>query len=118
MLRAIYHPRNQYVVHLDLEASAEERLVLASFLRNDPIFVKVGNVRMRTRANLVTYPGPTMVSNTLHGAAILLSEGGQWDWFINLSASDYPLMTQDGIFVVSLSLINDFIKLLKTDSEN
>jgi len=36
-----------------------------------------------------------MVSNTLHAAAILLKEGGEWDWFINLSASDYPLVTQD-----------------------
>lgn len=39
-----------------------------------------------------------MVANTLHAAAILLREGGDWDWFINLSASDYPLVTQDGEF--------------------
>ena len=38
-----------------------------------------------------------MVTNTLHAAAILLKDGGDWDWFINLSASDYPLVTQDGI---------------------
>jgi hypothetical protein len=29
-----------------------------------------------------------MVSNTLHTVAILLRDGGEWDWFINLSASD------------------------------
>ncbi|OWM87976.1 beta-glucuronosyltransferase GlcAT14B-like [Punica granatum] len=100
VLRALYHPRNQYVVHLDLEASAEERLDLASFVRNEPVFTKVGNVRMRARANLVTYRGPTMVTNTLHAAAILLKDGGQWDWFINLSASDYPLVTQDDLLHV------------------
>ncbi|XP_041005130.1 beta-glucuronosyltransferase GlcAT14B-like [Juglans microcarpa x Juglans regia] len=96
-LKALYHPRNQYAVHLDLEASAEERLVLASFLRNEPLFKGFGNVRMVVRANLVTYRGPTMVSNTLHAAAILLRDGGDWDWFINLSASDYPLVTQDDL---------------------
>ncbi|KAK6773856.1 hypothetical protein RDI58_029095 [Solanum bulbocastanum] len=53
------------------------------------------NVRMITKANLVTYCGPTMVANTLHVAAILLKQGGEWDWFINLSASNYPLVTQD-----------------------
>jgi hypothetical protein len=37
-----------------------------------------------------------MVANTLHAAAILLRDGGDWDWFINLSASDYPLVSQDG----------------------
>lgn len=97
-LKALYHPRNRYAVHLDLEAPAAERLELADFVKNEPLFVSVGNVRMVSRANLVTYRGPTMVSNTLHAAAILLKEGGDWDWFINLSASDYPLVTQDGIY--------------------
>lgn len=95
-LKALYHPRNQYVVHLDLEASPEERLELAAYVRNEPLFMALGNVRMLVRANLVTYRGPTMVSNTLHAAAVLLRDGGEWDWFINLSSSDYPLVTQDG----------------------
>jgi hypothetical protein len=42
-----------------------------------------------------------MVANTLHAAAAFLwghagDGGSHWDWFINLSASDYPLVTQDG----------------------
>lgn len=94
-LKALYHPLNQYVVHLDLEASVEERLELFDFVKNEELFGRVGNVRVVVRSNLVTYRGPTMVSNTLHAAAILLKEGGEWDWFINLSASDYPLVTQD-----------------------
>ncbi|KAK4481193.1 hypothetical protein RD792_012074 [Penstemon davidsonii] len=95
VLKAVYHPLNQYVVHLDLEASVEERIELVKFVKNENLFVKVGNVRVVVKSNLVTYRGPTMVSNTLHAASILLSEGGDWDWFINLSASDYPLVTQD-----------------------
>lgn len=96
-LQALYHPRNQYVVHLDLESKPQERLDLKSFVESDPVFGKFGNVRMISKANLVTYRGPTMVANTLHAAAILLREGGDWDWFINLSASDYPLVTQDDL---------------------
>ncbi|RZC79944.1 hypothetical protein C5167_042519 [Papaver somniferum] len=96
-LQALYHPNNQYVVHLDLESPATERLDLYKYVSNHPIFVSMGNVRMITKANLVTYRGPTMVANTLHAAAILLKEGGDWDWFINLSASDYPLVTQDDL---------------------
>lgn len=96
-LKALYHPLNQYVVHLDLEAPAEERVELVRFIKSEPLFAEVGNVRVIVRSNLVTYRGPTMVTNTLHGAAILLKEGGEWDWFINLSASDYPLVTQDGM---------------------
>lgn len=96
-LLALYHPSNRYIVHLDLESSPEERLDLQNYVDAHPLFTKFGNVRMIKKANLVTYRGPTMVSNTLHAAAILLKEGGDWDWFINLSASDYPLVTQDDL---------------------
>ncbi|CAI0437725.1 unnamed protein product [Linum tenue] len=99
-LHALYHPRNHYVVHLDLESPAEERLELAARVEKHPIFSKYGNVYMNSKANMVTYRGPTMVSNTLHACAILLKRSKEWDWFINLSASDYPLVTQDGQFYV------------------
>ncbi|CAA3002931.1 beta-glucuronosyltransferase 14B-like [Olea europaea subsp. europaea] len=95
-LQALYHPYNQYVVHLDAESSAEACFNLQNYVKTYPIFGKLKNVRMITKANLVTYSGPTMVTYTLHAAAILLNEGGDWDWFINLSASDYPLIIQDG----------------------
>ncbi|CAA3008353.1 beta-glucuronosyltransferase 14B-like [Olea europaea subsp. europaea] len=94
-LQALYHPYNQYVIHLDGESKAEERLNLYNYVKTHPVLGKFKNVRMITKANLVTYRGPTMVANTLHAAAILLKEGGDWDWFINLSAADYPLVTQD-----------------------
>ncbi|XP_022157670.1 beta-glucuronosyltransferase GlcAT14B-like [Momordica charantia] len=96
-LEALYHPINRYVLHLDLESPPDERLDLQKYVRNHPIFNKFGNVKVIEKANLVTYRGPTMVANTLHAASILLREGGDWDWFINLSASDYPLVTQDDL---------------------
>jgi hypothetical protein len=96
VLQAIYHPRNQYILHLDLEAPPRERIDLAMYVKGDPMFSQVGNVRVIAKGDLVTYKGPTMVACTLHAVAILLKEGLEWDWFINLSASDYPLMTQDG----------------------
>lgn len=96
-LLAVYHPTNRYVVHLDAASSPEERHELRDFVASHPVFSQVGNVKMITKANLVTYRGPTMVANTLHAAAVLLREGGDWDWFINLSASDYPLVTQDDL---------------------
>lgn len=95
-LKALYHPLNQYVLHLDLESPADERLQLASRVNNETLFAEIGNVHVITKANMVTYRGPTMVSNTLHACAILLKRSKDWDWFINLSASDYPLVTQDG----------------------
>ena len=95
-LRAIYHPRNQYVIHMDRKSPVTERMELARRVKRDPVFSKMGNVHIIVKANMVTYRGPTMIANTLHACAILLKRSKKWDWFINLSASDYPLITQDG----------------------
>lgn len=96
LLQALYHPHNYYLLHLDLEAPEHERVGLARFVKNEPVFQEADNVFVVGKANLVTYKGPTMIAATLHGAAILLRKAKDWDWFINLSASDYPLITQDG----------------------
>ncbi|KAA0058818.1 hypothetical protein IC582_013323 [Cucumis melo] len=104
ILKALYHPLNHYVVHLDLESPAEERLELASRVGNESLFAEVKNVFMISKANMVTYRGPTMVANTLHACAILLKRSKEWDWFINLSASDYPLVTQDDLLFTFTNL--------------
>eukprot|EP00252_Welwitschia_mirabilis_P005121 TRINITY_DN15537_c0_g1_i1.p1 TRINITY_DN15537_c0_g1~~TRINITY_DN15537_c0_g1_i1.p1 ORF type:complete len:213 (-),score=36.14 TRINITY_DN15537_c0_g1_i1:173-811(-) len=96
-LAAVYHPRNYYILHLDLKSEPAERADLAEHIRNMPIYAKVGNVQIITKSNMITYRGPTMVANTLHAIALLLRKSKEWDWFINLSASDYPLVTQDGM---------------------
>ncbi|KAL2335566.1 hypothetical protein Fmac_016779 [Flemingia macrophylla] len=60
VLLAVYHPENRYVVHLDREASAEERADLVRFVEGHAVFRRFGNVRVMKKANLVTYRGPTM----------------------------------------------------------
>ncbi|XP_020680525.2 beta-glucuronosyltransferase GlcAT14A [Dendrobium catenatum] len=100
-LHALYHPHNLYVVHLDLESSVAERRELVARVANHSLFAKVENVHVIKKANMVTYRGPTMMATTLHACAILLKKKKHWDWFINLSASDYPLVTHDLLFTFS-----------------
>lgn len=107
-LQAVYHPRNQYVLHLDLEAPPRERLELTISVKADPTFREVENVRVMSQSNLVTYKGPTMIACTLQAIAILLRESSEWDWFINLSASDYPLVTQDDLLHVFSNISRNF----------
>lgn len=104
VLQAVYHPRNQYVLHMDFEAPPKERLDLTMSVKSDPTFHEVENVRVMDKSNLVTYKGPTMIACTLQAISILLRESSNWDWFINLSASDYPLMTQDDLLHVFSNL--------------
>uniref|UniRef100_A0A0D9VXN8 BGGP Beta-1-3-galactosyl-O-glycosyl-glycoprotein n=1 Tax=Leersia perrieri TaxID=77586 RepID=A0A0D9VXN8_9ORYZ len=111
-LLALYHPRNSYILHLDAEAPDTDRAELAAFVAAHPVLSASGNVRVIEKANLVTYRGPTMVTTTLHAAATFLwgqggGRGADWDWFINLSASDYPLVTQDDLMHVFSTLPRD-----------
>ncbi|KAL6330275.1 hypothetical protein AAG906_040199 [Vitis piasezkii] len=114
-LQAVYHPRNQYILHLDLEAPPRERLDLTMSVKAEPTFREVENVRVMAQSNLVTYKGPTMIACTLQAIAILLKESLEWDWFLNLSASDYPLVTQDDLLHVfsNLSRTLNFIEHTK-----
>ncbi|KAI5072446.1 hypothetical protein GOP47_0012552 [Adiantum capillus-veneris] len=107
LLLAVYHPRNHYLLHLDLEAPARERVELANFVQQFCTYQQDGNVHVVGKANLITYKGSTMIASTLHGAAILLRYSKHWDWFINLSATDYPLVTQDDLLHVFSFLPKD-----------
>ncbi|KAE9466544.1 hypothetical protein C3L33_01549, partial [Rhododendron williamsianum] len=94
-LLALYHPHNRYVVHLEADSPLQERLDLESFVKNNTLFGKFGNVAMIKKANIVTYRGPTMVANTLHAAAVLLRSGGEWDW--NQRAK--PVIVDPGLYM-------------------
>ena len=111
ILRAAYHPRNHYVVHLDLEASDEERLEVARLAGSEAAMREFGNVMVVGRANLVTPKGPTVIASTLHAVAILLRKSRDWDWFVNLGASDYPLLAQDGTLFFFLFFFFFHLKL-------
>lgn len=97
LLFAVYHPRNQYLLHLDKKASQYERDDLALYVQSVPLFKAAQNVNFIGKADFVYPMGASALSATLHGASILLRVSAHWDWFINLSADDYPLVTQDGM---------------------
>ncbi|ESW23469.1 hypothetical protein PHAVU_004G049700 [Phaseolus vulgaris] len=94
LVRALYHPGNYYLIHMDSGAPEAEHRDVEEYVAKDPVYGELGNVWVVGKHNLVTYKGPTMLSTTLHAMAMLL-RSCKWDWFINLSASDYPLVTQD-----------------------
>ncbi|CAJ2655714.1 unnamed protein product [Trifolium pratense] len=97
VLQATYHPRNYYLLHLDLEASVEERVEIAKYVKSEKVFGVFGNVMVVGKGDLVTVKGPSMIASTLHSVALFLKRVGDWDWFVNLSASDYPLFSQDDL---------------------
>ncbi|GAV80722.1 Branch domain-containing protein [Cephalotus follicularis] len=97
LLLAIYHPRNRYLLHLGAEASDDERYRLVAAVKSVPAIRTFGNVDVVGKPDRITYMGSTNIATTLRGAAILLRLDAGWNWFIALSALDYPLMTQDDL---------------------
>ncbi|GMY38381.1 beta-glucuronosyltransferase glcat14a [Fagus crenata] len=97
LLKAIYHPRNQYLLQLDADSSEYEREELALSVQSEMVFQPFGNVNVVGKSYAVNQMGASALAATLHAAALLLKISTDWDWFITLSASDYPLMTQDDL---------------------
>ncbi|KAF5737161.1 xylosyltransferase [Tripterygium wilfordii] len=107
ILQVVYHPNNYYLLHLDLTASDKERLELLKYVKSECVIREFRNVMVIGKSDSVTYKGPTVIASTLHAAALLLKRANDWDWFINLSASDYPLMPQDDILHIFSYLPRD-----------
>ncbi|KAF7133207.1 hypothetical protein RHSIM_Rhsim09G0100200 [Rhododendron simsii] len=104
---AVYHPRNRYLLHIGAEGKDEERLKLAGLVRSVAVIRAFGNVDVVGKPDAMTYMGSSNIASVLHGAAILLKADGGWDWFVTLSALDYPLLTQDDLSHVFSSVPRD-----------
>ncbi|KAI9170003.1 hypothetical protein LWI28_020953 [Acer negundo] len=107
LLLAVYHPRNRYLLHLGAEASEEERLRLAAAIRSVPAIRTFENVDVVGKPDRVTYMGSSNLAAVLRAVAILLKVDREWNWFIALSAVDYPLVTQDDLAHVFSSVRRD-----------
>lgn len=107
LLLAVYHPRNWYLLHLTADASDDERLRLVSAVKSIPAVKSFGNVEVVGKPDRLSYMGSSHIAATLHAAAILLKIDRGWNWFIALSALDYPLLTQDDLSHVFSSVSRD-----------
>ncbi|KAG5010213.1 hypothetical protein AAZX31_07G154800 [Glycine max] len=97
LLLAVYHPRNRYLLHLGLDARDEERQKLAAAAMSVPVIRAFGNVDVVGKAGYMTYLGSSNVAVTLRAASVMMKLDAGWNWFVTLSARDYPLVTQDDL---------------------
>jgi Core-2/I-Branching enzyme len=98
LLLTLYHPRNRYLLYLSADASEKERVRLVEAVKRVlPASMAFGNVDVVGRPSAGTPMGSSGLAGTLGAAAAMLRLDREWDWFITLSADDYPLLTQDGM---------------------
>ncbi|KAF1863347.1 hypothetical protein Lal_00031232 [Lupinus albus] len=117
LLLAVYHPRNRYLLHLGMDASDEERQELAAAVISVPAIRAFGNADVVGNADYVTHLGSSNVAITLRAAAIMMKLDGGWNWFVTLSARDYPLITQDGNANMMRVNLDTIVRLMLSGQE-
>ncbi|CAM9304583.1 unnamed protein product [Ascophyllum nodosum] len=83
----LYSPLNFYLIHMDRKSSDKDRKEVMKLVEGLP------NARMLEPAQSVSWGGFSITLTALFGISTLVEWSKDWDYFINLSASDFPLMT-------------------------
>jgi len=92
LLSRVHDAGNVYAIHVDAKVPADTYEPIAAAIRANPAYT---NVHLMPRSAL-TYLGISLVLNTLSAARhFLMDTGVPWTYFINISASDYPLVSAD-----------------------
>ena len=92
-----------------MEASDDERRRLSALVRSVTAVRAFGNVDVVGKPDRLTYMGASNIATVLRAAAILLRVDSGWDWFVTLSAMDYPLLTQDGMPIRYIYMCDIFV---------
>lgn len=88
LLTVLWHPSNLYLIHFDYKIPREKTDAFRNSVAQNARF---SNVHFMPSEH-ITYMGVSMLLNTLSAIEHLLSMDDSWDYFINLSGSDYPLV--------------------------
>ncbi|XP_067162646.1 xylosyltransferase 1 [Apteryx mantelli] len=100
MFKAIYHKDHFYYIHVDKRSNYLHRQVL-QFANQYP------NVRVTSWRMATIWGGASLLSTYLQSMRDLMEMNDwPWDFFINLSAADYPIRTNDQL-VAFLSRYRD-----------
>jgi len=90
LFRAIYHPANYYLVHVDRRSGLGLRTEIQGFLSS---FTNASLLESRR----ILWGGYSIVDAELRGIEELLRISSKWEFFINLSGQDFPLKSQTHI---------------------
>lgn len=91
LFQRLYHPLNVHAIHFDVKIPDERVHAAMKELR-----IRIPTYQSNTYVvprQLVTYDGVSIILSTLSVMSFLLNDVSEpWDFFINLSGSDYPIV--------------------------
>ncbi|SHJ09644.1 beta-1,6-N-acetylglucosaminyltransferase [Aquimarina spongiae] len=90
LFKAIYHPENHYLIHINQKTDSNIKEDIIFFLADysNSYLLKSTTIEIRKY---------NIVQSQLNGMKYLLNRCLKWDFFINLSEQDFPLKSQDAI---------------------
>jgi hypothetical protein len=105
LFKAVYHPANHYLIHVDKRSGVALQTELQDFLKEYP------NASM-LKSEKALWGGYSLVDAELRAIQELLKLDLKWEFFINLSAQDFPLKSQTYIHkFLSQHIGKDFLKV-------
>jgi len=105
LFRAIFHRANYYLVHVDKRSGVGLQTEIQDFLSS---FANASLLKSQS----ILWGGYSMVDAELRGIEELLKISSEWEFFINLSAQDFPLKSQTHIQdFLNRNRGNDFISV-------
>ncbi|XP_053564836.1 xylosyltransferase 2 [Bombina bombina] len=100
LIKAIYHQDHFYYIHVDQRSNYLHREVVQ-------LAQPYGNIRVTAWRMVTIWGGASLLTMYLHSMEDLMKMSDwQWDFFINLSATDYPTRTNEEL-VLFLSKYKD-----------
>ncbi len=87
LFKAIHDPANAYLIHVDQNSGPALQADIAAFLADYP------NAAM-LESRRALWGGYSLVDAELRGMERLLEMGEDWEFFVNLSGQDFPLVSQ------------------------
>ncbi|XP_013856002.1 xylosyltransferase 1, partial [Austrofundulus limnaeus] len=89
LFKAVYHTSHYYYIHVDQRSNYLHREVLS-------LAARFPNVRVTPWRMATIWGGASLLSMYLRSMKdLLLMSDWSWDFFINLSAADYPIRTSE-----------------------
>ncbi|XP_070379773.1 xylosyltransferase 2 isoform X4 [Dermacentor albipictus] len=111
LLRFLYHERHVFYIHVDARQDHMYRSLLA-------LESRYTNVRLERYRLATIWGGSSLLEMLLRGMAYLLREHPGWDYFVNLSETDYPVKSRKELeMFLAANMGSNFVKSHGQDTQ-
>ncbi|XP_049273801.1 xylosyltransferase oxt-like isoform X2 [Rhipicephalus sanguineus] len=111
LLQFLYHERHVFYIHVDARQDHLYRSLL-------PLESRYSNVYLARDRLATIWGGSSLLEMLLRGMAYLLRQHPGWDYFVNLSETDYPVKSREELeMFLAANMGSNFVKSHGQDTQ-